>query len=230
MKRIAVLCPTWGRPERMAAFARSALELATHRERVRVWVRVACEDEAYGSYLHSCPEATLVYTRGCPGYPAGIEFLRQKAWDADLFFCGSDDSLFRTPGWDELAEAALGAFGDGLAVAYANNGLDREKCEQFFTTRQWIETVGWLMRPEYEHFCCDQDVETVAKGVGRLVRLLSITVEHMHKKYGKSPDDATYRRVRQDDPGVNDRDLATFARLAPERAAAMARLEAVMRK
>lgn len=227
MRTISVLCPTRGRPERCAAFARSAVELATHPERVEVLVRVSQDDPAIAEYGQvSVPRTHWWYPEGFTHYPAGIEFLRQHA-AGEVLFCGSDDSLFRTRGWDKLVDAAIDKFPDELVVAYANNGQGREKCEQFFTTRRWVSVVGWLMRPEYEHFCCDQDVEAIATAVDRLVFLRGVTVEHLHKKYGKAPDDDTYRRVRGDS-GTNERDLATFARLKSQRAQAVARLRAVI--
>lgn len=219
-----MLCPTWGRPGRLTEFVRSALETATYTHRLEILVRVSEEDSFSGQYLQLVLPTTVKWfvVRGWTGYPAAIEMLQQHA-AGELLFCGSDDSLFRTPGWDVMADEAFNLAPDGLLVAYANNGQDREKCEQFFTTRRWIDTVGWLMRPEYEHFCCDQDIEALANGVGRLKFLRGLTVEHMHKKYGKAPNDATYERVRGN-TGTNARDLATFDRLAPERAGAIERL------
>lgn len=227
MRKISVLCPTWGRPERLGQFIRSALLTVTHPMRLEILVRVAAEDPAFEQYEpHTLDTVRWFRLRGCPGYPAAIETLQQHAV-GELLFCGSDDSLFRTRGWDLMADNAFDAVPDGLLVAYANNGQGREKCEQFFTTRRWVETVGWLMRAEYEHFCCDQDVEAIASGAGRLKFLPYLTVEHMHKKYGKAPDDDTYRRVRGTS-GTNARDLATFERLAPERAGAIERLKTAL--
>lgn len=225
---ISILVPTWGRPGRLMQLVESIL-LTAHREPglTQIWVRVSHEDPACQEYRWLADRENRVhwyFLDGCTGYAAGIEALRRLA-TGEIFFCGSDDSLFRTPGWDKKVEFVFNAVPDRLLVAYANNGLEREKCEQFFTSRRWVETVGWLMRREYEHFCCDQDVEAIARGAGRLHFLREVTVEHMHKKYGKAPDDATYRRVRQDDPGTNARDLATFDRFAPDRLAAVMRLQ-----
>lgn len=230
-REISILVPTWGRPGRLMDLVQSVL-LTARREPglTQIWVRVSHEDPSCAEYRWLADRENRVhwyFLEGCTGYAAGIEALRRVA-TGEIFFCGSDDSLFRTPGWDEIVERAFIA--EPFLVAYADNGLHREKCEQFFTTRRWVETVGWLMRPEYEHFCCDQDVESIARGVDCLQFLREVVVEHMHKKYGKAADDATYRRVRQDDPDTNQRDLATFDRLAPDRAAAIARLKAAMYK
>lgn len=227
MKTISVLCPTRGRPDRCAAFARSAVELAAFPERVEVLVRVSQDDPAIAEYGQlSVPRTHWWYPEGVTHYPEGIEFLRERA-GGEVFFCGSDDSLFRTRGWDLAVDAAFEKYPDDLLVAYANNGQGRQKCEQFFTTRRWVQVVGWLMRREYEHFCCDQDVEAIATAVDRLVFLKGVTVEHLHKKYGKAPDDATYQRVRGTS-GTNERDLATFDRLRSQRSQAVARLRAVL--
>lgn len=234
-RRIDILIPTWGRPERLKEAVQSIF-VNIEREppgSTQVWVRVALEDPALEAYRALQAIEIRVhweFASGCTGYAAGIERLRQIAMlgDGDIFFCGSDDSLFRTRGWDIFVEEAFRQAPDDLLVAYANNGLGREKCEQFFTTRRWIETVGWLMRREYEHFCCDQDVEALASAVGRLHFLREVTVEHMHVKYGKAEMDDTYRKVRGK-TGTNERDLATFAALAQERVGAINRLQAALR-
>lgn len=225
---ISVLIPTRGRPQRLKDAVQSALDTAKNASQVEVLVRVSNRDPFVDDYCKIKLPANVHwwYPVTCDRYPAGIEFLRGNA-KGSIFFCGSDDSLFRTQGWDEVVNDAFALVTDNLLVAYADNGQGREKCEQFFTTRAWVDAVGWLMRKEYEHFCCDQDVEWMATAIGRL-RKIDVMVEHMHKKYGKAPDDDTYRLVRGT-TGVNARDLDRFDAFAQDRLAAVERLRKVLR-
>ena len=223
---ISILIPTLGRPGRCRDAAHSALDLASRPDDVEVLVRVCDTDATRLEYTGFQPRVTVHELGGCLSYARGIEALQVRA-HGDILFCGSDDSLFRTPGWDDIVRATFAEVPDGLLVAYANNGMNREKCEQFFTTRRWIEVVGYLMWFEFRHFCVDQWVEEIAASVGRLKFLREVTVEHMHKKYGKAPDDATYQMVRGNS-GVNDADNALFRLRAPAREAAVERLRAVL--
>lgn len=220
--RISILVPTWGRPERLRAMIESVR--ATESERCEILVRVAVNDPRATDYA-SAPfdQASIFVVPGHDSYGRGIEWLQERA-QGEILLAASDDVLFRTTDWDELVREAFAAVPDGLLVAYANNGQDREKCEHFFTTRRWIDTVGYMVWPEFRHFCVDQWVEELAAKIGRLAFLRDVVIEHMHRKYRKAPNDATYELVRGNS-GTNDADNALYAQRAPERANALAKLK-----
>ena len=230
---ISILIPTMGRPERLRDTVKSIYDTASRPSAVEVLVRVDWADAARPEYVKVVAEmwgaCRTFYPEGQTSYGKGIEYLRKKA-RGDVFFAGSDDTIFRTKGWDARVRAALVKYQDGLAILYANNGQDREKAEHFFATRKWVDTLGYLVRTEFRHFCVDQWVEELAKGVGRLEFLRDVVVEHCHKKYAKAPDDATYQMVRGK-TGTSDADNALFAQLADVRRDDLARLrQAVVRE
>lgn len=224
---IAILIPTRGRPARLAETVDSILATAAKPETLQIVVRISTEDPGRSGYFDQRYDGADVWNvANCARYGEGIEFLRQRT-GARILFCGSDDVLFRTPGWDDAVREAFAAVPDGLLVAYANNGQDREKCEHFFTTQRWVDTVGYLLWKQFEHFCVDQWVEELATSIGRLQFLREVVVEHMHAKYKKAVRDETYAMVRNN--GTSERDNALFATLGPERAKAVAKLQAAMR-
>lgn len=220
---ISVLIPTRGRPGRLRDAIESALATASRPQSVEILVRVDFSDPALLDYWDGSDNSCRTFVvEDCVSYGKGIEFLREHA-AGDILFAAGDDIIFRTEGWDEKVREAF-AKTDGLMVAYANNGKGREKCEHFFTTSRWVNTLGYMVRTEFRHFCVDQWVEELANGVGRLQFLRDVVIEHMHKKYGKAADDATYRLVRGDS-GVNEADNALFKKLAPVRADDLAKLQ-----
>ena len=227
---ISILIPTYGRPARLKACIDSIYATAERPDQVEVLVRVDAQDGRRIDYIKVF-EGTYCgvrafYPHGQTSYGKGIEFLRGHA-KGDILFAGADDVLFRTPGWDAQVRTVFGDCADGLLVAYANNGLDRQKCEHFFTTRQWAELLGYMVRPEFRHFCVDQWVEELARGVDRLAFLRTVVVEHMHRKYAKAPDDDTYRMVRGDTK-TSERDNALYATLDGARRESLARLRAAI--
>lgn len=220
---ISVLIPTRGRPGRLRDAVQSAFDTAARPQAVEILVRVDFSDPAVQEYVAKSDESCRTFiVEDCVSYGQGIEFLREHA-AGDILFAAGDDIIFRTDGWDERVRETFAA-SDGLMVAYPNNGKDREKCEHFFTTSRWINTLGYMVRTEFRHFCVDQWVEELANGVGRLTFLRDVVVEHMHKKYGKAPDDDTYRLVRGNSQ-VNEADNALYKTLAPVRAADLERLQ-----
>ena len=105
-----------------------------------------------------------------------------------LFYFGSDDITWETPGWDEIFRKAMPEH--GLAVLYPDMG---DSCNPCFT-RKWVETVG--LWPEYfKHFGPDTWYADIAKRAGTLIRVPEVRMRH------ERVQDETYRRTRADHDG-----------------------------
>lgn len=215
--KIAILCPSRGRPERFSDMLKSAMATAHDPNNVSVMLLVDRDDPRLADYVNAqTPRVTLIVQEPRVSCPAALNILALQC-DADLLIAGSDDVAFRTPGWDRtLAHRFLTAFPDRLGFAFFNDGRDRDKAEHFAVSREWVKAVGYFMRPEYEHFCADEHVERIARAAHRRLWLGGITLEHMHFKYGKAAKDQTYAEKRTADAqgrSVSERDnekLAAF--------------------
>lgn len=206
----------------------SARETAFDVDRLSFHVGIDDDDPDLPGYLEidimdGLAKITVLPNKGsgpatCNAVALGIE--------ADLILNAADDVLFRTPGWDDALDAAYDALPDGMALMYFNDGRDRDKCEHFVVPRRWVQAVGHLLRPDYEHFSADEDAQEIAKAVGRYIWLKDIVLEHMHFKYGKADKDETYAMKRRE--AVTDRDHARFNAFAPFRRQEIARLQAVI--
>lgn len=233
MSHITLLAPSRGRPERLAAMVASAYDMAAQPDGIDVGVRIDTDDPRREAYQAN-PQRARYWLADGPRttVPRALNELADTAHGEILMAC-ADDVLFRTPGWDDIVRRAFTAWPDGLMVGYTNDGRDRDKVEHFFTTRRWVDVVGYFVRPEFEHFCVDQWIGEVAGANGRLVWLRNVVTEHMHFKYGKAGKDQTYADKRQADAqglSTSERDQALYLALAGERAEDVRRISAAMRR
>ena len=107
----------------------------------------------------------------------------------DMYYFGSDDITWETPGWDEIFREKMPEH--GLAVLYPDMG---DSCNPCFT-RKWVETVG--LWPEYfKHFGPDTWYADIAKRAGTLIRVPEVRMKHERVR------DATYTRTRADGDGM----------------------------
>lgn len=201
--KIAVLCPSRGRPDRFLSFLQSVISTTDKIENVEVWLALDSDDPKKEMYPTACP----VLGVECGPRKSVPALFRQLAdrIDADIYVTGSDDVMFRTPGWD----AALAArYEDEKSwLAYFDDGRGRNKVEHFACTRAFKDAVGYFMHPDYEHFYADQHMGDIAERAGCLVHMPKIILEHMHAKYGKAEWDETYKRTRANGVGEHDANL-----------------------
>lgn len=180
------------------------LALAAHRASIEIIVHIDDDDPTAAEYREWCLSDEIVWTMGKrKPVPNLMDQLASMA-RGNIIMAGSDDIAFRTRGWDKKVKAAFEARPDGFLVAYTNDGRGRQKCEHFFTTKRWVETVGYFMPDGLEHFAGDAWVEDIARRVGRLLYLPDVITEHRHFKYGKADFDATYQRTRLDNMAGRD--------------------------
>lgn len=182
----------------------TALSLAADPSSIEILAYVDADDPTFPQYQEECITDGVGWVVGPrKPVPTALDWLASQAL-GQILMAGSDDILFRTRHWDKKVKAAFAAVPDGMLVAYTNDGRAREKCEHFFTTKRWVEAVGYFMPDCLEHFAGDTWVEDIAKRVGRLVFLREVVTEHVHFKYGKAAKDATYQRTRADNMAGRD--------------------------
>ena len=219
---IELLLGSRGRSARCATMIESAVRLAVQPELLLFRVRVDEDDAELPFYrqLESSWPITLHVGPRIPVPQLTAELAR--ACESDLMMLGcSDDILFRTQDWDAKVREVFAKHPDGLLVAATDDadGRPYRKCQHFFTTRRWLEVVGFDGWLELEHFGIDHWHERVAQKAGRMV-YLDVVAEHMHMKHRypggkpKSENDETYRAKRRkstDGSSTSDRDMARLA-------------------
>ncbi len=234
METIELLLGSRGRALRFDGMLTSALSLAANPEAIRIRARVDADDEDLDGYRQLAKNVEQIILHVGPRIPVPqLTAELAKACESDLMMLGcSDDILFRTERWDERVREVFGQHPDGLLVAATDDrdGRPQRKCQHFFTTRRWLDLVGFDGWTVLEHFGIDHWHERVAQKAGRMV-YLDVVAEHMHMKHRnadgtpKGRKDETYlakRRKSADGSAPSARDEAKLAageRLMNEQAA-----------
>tara|TARA_R110002020_G_C16318711_1_gene774588 strand:+ start:109 stop:828 length:720 start_codon:yes stop_codon:yes gene_type:complete len=120
--------------------------------------------------------------------------------DEFILFCGADDIVFKTPGWDEILIDAVEKVEDGIGLFYGDDLVTTEHASDFAThpvlTRKWVEVLGYLSPPYFSCDYADTWLNDIASAVNRKFKLPFIN-EHMHPTVGKAAYDSTYAENRQ---------------------------------
>ena len=143
--KIAVLCPTRGRPDEFRWLRDSVAK--TSDADVLAYVD---EDQAelYGPEICDSDNTTV---GGRIGPVASANLMARKYPDYSAYGLVTDDSMLATPGWDRWADDALNRFPGRLCVLSPshNNGTH---VDMPFVSREWIDLVGWYACPSTFHY------------------------------------------------------------------------------
>jgi hypothetical protein len=218
---ISLLCPTRGRPGRFADFVRSVAETASGPDRVEILGYVDDDDPEKASYLAAYKSfavdraiAALRTVELHVGEPLNTPLINNILADAargDILMIANDDQIFRTKGWDLRIDEEAARFPDGIFCMWFDDGRYREKiCTFPILGRRWVETLGYIEPPLFEHFNCDLWTWQIAQMIGRTHYIGDVLVEHQHPDTGKMAADATTQRNLAG--GRPDRDRAMFVK------------------
>lgn len=211
LRRLALLCPTRGRPDRATEFVTSAFQTAAHPERLRCYLYVdeddPCEDE-YQTRLTAAvdrPDAVSLTVGPAFGVPRAINYLADAS-DADVLLVSNDDQVYVEAGWDVRLDEEANRFADGIYCMWFNDGWESENfCTFPILGRGWYEALGYLQSPLFEHFHTDSWIWMLAKSIDRAHYVKDVHVEHRHWKTGHGEMDDTYRRNMKEHPVMGTR-------------------------
>jgi hypothetical protein len=95
----------------------------------------------------------------------------------------TDDSAFRTKNWDELVIKEFAKYPDGI-VSICPDGNDWKRWKigtMGFLHQNWIDAVGWFSPPSIGQGS-DTWINEIAVAIGRMVKLDTVRVDHLHAK------------------------------------------------
>ena len=219
MRKIAVLIPTYKRPQKLrelieSFYANSSVaqlyfivepdDLETHKELELLFIEN--------------PDFKIIIFRGeyVNAINAGVNFTNEP-----FVFCGADDILF-SPNWDKkllriMKCKSVGVTGGIDDWACSRSGVHIShplvRREYIQNGSYWQSEGKYLYCPEYKHYQCDIELEQLAwtKGVFKLCN--EVTIAHNHYVNHKSEDDETYQRSRKNlkvDTAVYDKRKMAF--------------------
>ena len=180
------VCPTLGRPERLAELARSwercqpSTKLA-----VRLWEG----DPRLDEYREMKWPKSWHFYRSEKKYlgPALNEFFAAYP-DEETYGFIADDIVLRSPGGLELLESLAQPF----FVVYPNDCLQRHKlCTHFCLGGDLVRELGWLALPMVRH-SVDLPWYNIARNTGLLRYEPRVIFQHKHFLVGSAEKDSTY--------------------------------------
>lgn len=199
--RIAILIPTRARVTRFKKVYKSILDTANDPSNIITYAGTDSDDPHLQEYVETFRgikniENPIFSERR--SVPEIMDIMSRLAINhgADLIIIASDDVVFQTLDWDIKLQQYYSKYKDRLLIGYFNNGRDRQMCEHFVASKEWIRTLGYYVPIEFNHFYVDTYISDIALRVGRLIWMRDIVLKHEHFKYQLAPYDATYARTR----------------------------------
>lgn len=196
MTDLAVITPSRGRPQQLAAMLASVFETAV----VDVTVHIGLDDDDDADYLADLlgKDYNAVVYRGERRSLAGwtnhlveqaLDSVRPTRYLASL----GDDHRPRTHGWDRRLIDAIEQL-DGPGFAYGNDLYQGPRMPTaWVVSAELVRALGWMMLPGCQHMFVDNAVLALGRATDRIVYCPDVVVEHLHPYAGKAGWDDSYR-------------------------------------
>lgn len=179
--KVSVLVPTRNRLQQLQLCLGSYYETAGCDPSAELIFRVDEDDPATERFLSGFGWPVLVGQKlnGYRSLPAFFEDMRRVA-TGDLFMCGNDDMVFRTPGWPALVLEAANQYPDGVFVL----GVDTLNAGVFpfsIIARSAVDAIGFIHDARLT--AGDVFLRDVMAHFGRAISLPSVRVDHHWQGY-----------------------------------------------
>lgn len=159
MSRIAILCPTKGRPELFQRLASNVHDTTS----ARVQILAYREDSDVTQY----PDAPNVTTFQGTLWTVneGMNHLVHKNRDFDIYGMVPDDAYPTVKDWDLYLESVLDVSKARALMTPHNGGY----ADMAFVTRAWIDAVGYYAAPFAAHYVWPTVIDILADCTGKKV-------------------------------------------------------------
>ena len=198
---ISLLMPTRGRPALVRRFLDSVAVHTRRLDDVELVMYLDEDDVESHGIEHDRVRITRIigpvatmgeYNTACLRHAVG-----------SILVLVNDDSIIRTPNWDERIRAVDRDYADGVYLAYPNDLFKRHRAAVFpVLSRRTCATLVDPYPREYRGALIDYHLLDIFKrlqkrGTDRIRYINDVVFEHMHYRTGKAPPDETYRRRRR---------------------------------
>lgn len=209
MTRIAMLCPTMGRPQLLREMIDSVIRTADDIDNISIFLALTDCDDMIDEYR------TIVGEKKELGFNISISIfpdwtlpmchnmLAQRAASFDICFPVGDDLKFSTPAWDKALRDQYEALDNKIHVWSFLDSRDPEGNPAPAISREYIEAMGYLIPPIFMHWYCDTWTGAIARHAKCFTHLKEYLLVH-DKKSEQGIEDETYNRIRR--LGAVDRD------------------------
>lgn len=192
MTKIAILCPTRGRPEQFRRMVDSVNRTAKNAV---VFSGSNGNDDYVQHHFPIDYPTCMMWNELC-----AIALLNK---DTKLFMLGADDTIFSTPCWDEALIDHYSNLENKIHVYAFQDSRDPDGTPHPVVTREWIDALGYFMPPIFLHWYVDTWTVELAKRCGVFTHMKDYLLVH-DKPSDKGMADETHSRIRK--MGWHERD------------------------
>lgn len=172
---IALLCPTYGRPEQFRRM-RESVSATSHN--------------------------TIVCTSEFPEFMPTVHKWNTLAQEAmknpavKLFMLAADDIIFETPGWDKALLDHYNALENKIHVYSFRDSRDACGTPHPIISREYIEAAGYFLQPIFLHWFVDTWTVSIARANNCFTHLKELRLTHdKPSDHGKA--DETHNGIRR---------------------------------
>jgi hypothetical protein len=177
---ISILCPSRGRPELAKKMIDTALALAGAP--VQVLLYINDDDPKLDQYIELIDRQHLVI--GPDRSPAYSWNKLAELAQYDIFFLMGDDAWFETENWavkiadvfDQYPDKLVFAFPSVDGLPWRGGTLTADHCPHFCVHRNWVNTLGYFVPPQFWHWYIDTWFRDIAKMIGRFHPIKHVSV------------------------------------------------------
>ena len=194
--KISCLVPTRGRVVGMTEFAETIFNTANNSNDVEIIFYIDNDDlpsKECADKLKERYNIKYLFENRVPLSKAINDC--HKLSEGDIFFCGSDDIIMLTKGWDDIIIDAFNKVEDKICLIYGLDGFHRDKlvATHPFLHRRWLEVLGYVT-PQYfgtgnnkQTWCNNQFSVVTDKWINaiteKIQRRFFVPVFHQHVSY-----------------------------------------------
>lgn len=223
MSGLLVLLPVRHRRDLAIRCAQSFADTAQDAEMLII---SDADDDSYDGIDWPERVRTQVMAEWMPYVPKINTVALKQAPDYKALFAIGDDCVFETPSWDAIMMKALDGMG-GTGIVYPQNHRRNDVPEQWMTSTDIVQALGWFANPVLAHYWTDNTLADIGNAARCLKFCPDAVVRHHH--YSVDPtatrdgiyvnceemfgarDAAAYQAWRRDQMAA---DVATVRKLA----------------
>jgi hypothetical protein len=217
--KIALMCPTRNRMNKLLTLISSLITTVNNPENVLLVLGVDEDDPAkkYYTYLEKNVSIVKVVEFKNNGKFLGLSTMwntMAEKVDADIYAMIGDDMLFKTQNWDEeVIKEFVNGPKDKIIMVHCNDGMrgpDNQYaqvpplCVNFFIHKNYVQTAGYFVEPYMENTHHDTWTQIVFDSLGRTVYRHDILIKHLHYSVTDNSQDPVSQNLEELRKGIWD--------------------------
>ena len=209
---ISIILPSFGRAQQLQEMFLSAINMSDKPEDIELCVFIEEPDkDTENTLVQLSKNFNVKWVVNPNGNRVIISQMTNEAAklsSGDILMFAADDIRFETQGFDSIVNNIFFKFKDKILLCGGQDGYISEK-QRFIThgfiSRQWYDTVGWLIPPWFDGSYGDTTVNRLGDIINRKI-ILPIMIRHYHFAAGNSVIDYTmqlkFEKERKQNTGM----------------------------